>query len=161
MTNFNNLSNKQSDQNCDSKELWKIGKIDLSIKDGVQFNIKEGKCILCKGQWPLLANIELCQMCILLHLPKKILGEKDIIVPDNYMAKETDDGTCNICFEIINSDIFNCSRCRIKICILCVKKYPAQMMILDHVQYVEKNFGFQKMHKFFPKVILCRLFRAY
>ena len=110
---------------ADKKEFDKSGKIDLSAKDGMKFDIKEGKCKSCKGTWPVMSNIELCQACILIYLPSEVRG-KEIIVPDSYMKKEGDENTCTVCFEsIIDKNIFHCTVCFESTCIDCVKKIQA------------------------------------
>ena len=89
---------EQQSAPADVKDNWKEGKlvpggtqsslkIDLSAKDGMQFKTELGTCKHCKGKWPLLVNIQLCQACILIYLPDDIRG-KNIITSDGHMAKE-------------------------------------------------------------------------
>ena len=115
--------------------------IDLTGPNGMQFEIKEGKCSQCKGQWPLLTNIGLCQACIIIHLPKDLIGEKVAKVPDSFMKKDGNNNDCIVCYEdTTKMNIYHCSGCREIICIDCVKQLPKDGHGFNQCPYCRVDF---------------------
>lgn len=105
----------------DSKAPNDSDKINLTGKDAMQFHTKEGTCKKCKGYWPILTNVELCQACILIYLPKSI-RKKDVIVHNNYMKKGNEENACCVCYEPpIDKKVYHCDVCFEFTCIECVK----------------------------------------
>lgn len=117
-----NESGSSNDSN-DKKNEFPKDAIRLDVEGGLDFKQITGKCKKCRGNWPLLFELEWCKACILLRVQDEM---PSLVVPNKYQTNEGHTDECVICYESTIEDkarsLFICTECNTHTHSDCFKK---------------------------------------